>query len=190
MRGSPAPGRKKSKRPIAERTRSISIRDLRRDGAFDVGGELPWIGMACPGLRSMRVDRMGADITFEHRGQVVRQRLTICWAKAGCWPARLKFRCSCGRRAEILFNPGGDKYACKRCHGLHYTSQVWNGAKRQRLRALALRRRIGAQERIGAPLVRRRQRLGFGYTVTFNRIARQIQRIEATLPRRRRGRLP
>ena len=39
--------------------KAISIRDLRRDRAFEAGGELVWAAFRFPGLRTMLIDRWG-----------------------------------------------------------------------------------------------------------------------------------
>lgn len=134
---------RKRTHPIAEHARRIDIRELRRVGAFDNGGgEFPWIGLSFPGLVSMRTDGRGADIEFDYFGLVGRQRLTIGWSRCGRYAPRLKFRCACGRHAELLFNPHKDRYACKRCWRLHYISQTMNASTKRKRRAADARHRL------------------------------------------------
>ncbi len=173
--------RPRSRHPILDETRVISIRDLRRDNAFAEPGELPWVGLASPGLISMSVDRTGATVEFEHHRRPIKQRLTICWVKAGCWPARLRFKCECGRNCDLLYK-GRSRYGCWRCAGGHYACQAVNSnGKRLRQRAQALRRKIGCEGNL--PLVRRKDRR-YGYSKTFRKTVAKIMAIEAKLPRR------
>jgi hypothetical protein len=86
-------------------------------------------------------------LVYRHRAwgdqwQEMREIISFTYTQTRFGGRRRWFECPrCGRACRVLF--GGGPYRCRRCHGLHYSSQYQSAGSRTIGRLQALRTRLG-----------------------------------------------
>ncbi len=200
--------------PSTDGQRQLDVRRLARDGALVAGaraligwGDGGWINVIAAGGNDGRPAALTLDYRYRRDGgawEDVRQSIPLDWTPCTYGGARPWFRCpTCGRRAAVLWG-AGRFFLCRGCHGLAYQSTREGRRDRRRIRAQAIRRRLGGSPSLQEPFPSKPPRLHwrtymrlylaheaaeFAYHVEtmqgIERLGRWLQRIE-----RRRRRPP
>jgi hypothetical protein len=117
--------------------------------------------------------RTAADavvLTFKgsSEGRAVEQRVPLMWTRCHLGGARPWFRCSCGRRAAILYMRSAPVLGCRHCRGLAYRSQQEIPRHRAIRRAQKLRMRLGGSANLLKPFPERPRGM---HRITYYRLS-------------------
>jgi len=129
--------------PLVERTHSIDVRELHRDGAFS--GTLTWFPFPRLKTRRFKVEFRGARWPAERRTQVI----PVTWTRCHFGGMRPWFVCACGKRAAKLYPGILEFYCCRTCANLAYESQRRGRKSRHYHKAQIIRRRLWDEGRPG-----------------------------------------
>ena len=127
-------------RPTCECCQSIDVRRWHREGRLRAGQSFSysWIcGGEPSGSINVRTETDIVVLGFRFRGmestqwKSIEQRVPIVWTMCHLGGRRPWFRCTasaggrcCGRRVAKLYLGGCAVFACRRCYGLAYASQL------------------------------------------------------------------
>ncbi len=140
-------------KPTVEAGRSLDVRDWQRRSLLKPGLQfnMQWgqqgdltLGVA------VRMDEHHVVLAYRYRcddGSLVPVEYSVALNRTDCpfGGQRAWFQCTtegCGRRVAILYL-GDFRFACRRCHGLAYSSQRENAIDRNLRRARKIRRKLG-----------------------------------------------
>jgi hypothetical protein len=128
-------------KPLLESLPSIDARWLARKGMFpDNWGHHGWrydgIGFTIPAIRSLMVNRAKVVVTHLNGS---RQNIPIKWLGAVRVIGRPAFVCGVCKRNSFKLYCRNNNFACYRCSGGRYASQVRHSAARAQLQASRLR---------------------------------------------------
>jgi hypothetical protein len=146
-------------RPTCEICQWIDVRRWGSEGRLNPGQTFP-CSWACDGepfgTIGVRIEPTSAILSFRARSwdslewQNVEQRVPIVWTACHLGGGRPWFRCTaysngqyCGRRVAKLYLGGSLLFACRRCYGLAYASQLESSRYRGVLRAQRIRMSLG-----------------------------------------------
>jgi hypothetical protein len=141
-----------SGRRTTEDSRPLDIRRLRRDGVLKVGHTSGWEWRKNEDVLSelaVKVEPDHVALFYPRRRPVADQGFEIAEQRVALHRTDCRFGgtrtwwiCpSCARGAAILYRPG-ERYACRRCCNLSYTSQLEQADDRAARRANSVRRRL------------------------------------------------
>ena len=144
--------------PTCEGCPSIDVRVWHRQGLLRPGQSFPcsWSLAGEPfGSISVRTEPSAVVLSFRARGwerdewKSVNQRVPIVWTVPHFGGYRTWFCCTrCGRRVAKLFFGGSAFFACRRCYGLAYESQLESLPHRGIGKARKIRVKMGGDANI------------------------------------------
>jgi hypothetical protein len=167
-----------------ESCQSIDVREWARRGYLRPNQRFSW-SWSCDGEPCGRItvrtepcgrgpDPVTGAVVLILRSRV--QRVPVSWTECHLGGWRPWFRCSCGRRAAILYDGAGGLFACRYCCGLAYESQ--HLATRDRLISLArkIRMQLGGGPSLFDPFPDKPRGMHWS---TYDRLRAQAQASEA-----------
>jgi hypothetical protein len=135
------------------------VRRWRREGRLNQGETFPWswtIGGKPYGTINVQIEPNAVLLRFRARSyesaewKLVEQHVPIVWTACHLGGGRPWFRCAatangqyCGRRVAKLYLGGGYVFACRRCYGLLYASQLESSRHRGVGKAQKIRMALG-----------------------------------------------
>ena len=148
-----------SGRVTCESCISIDVRRWHREGRLHAGQHFSW-SWTCGGKPSgsikVRTETDAVILMYRARSRgdaewkSVEQHVSITWTACHLGGSRPWFRCIayangryCGRRVAQLYLGEGLFFACRRCYGLTYASQLESSRYRGVLRAQRIRMSLG-----------------------------------------------
>jgi hypothetical protein len=127
---------------LVERTTSIDVGELNREGAFSGRPmHFPFWGLT---TRRFKVEYRGPNWPKRRPSQII----PVEWTRCHFGGLRPWFICLCGKRTRKLF-PGFSIYCCRECGNLAYESQLRGRKSRLYRKAQEIRRRLGDSGRPG-----------------------------------------
>jgi hypothetical protein len=127
-------------RLLVERTPSIDVGELNREGAFSLEPRwFPFMGLTS---RRFKIEYRGYRWPAERRSQTI----GVTWTRCNFGGRRPWFVCSCGKRAARLFPAAMGLLFCRKCAGVVYESQSWGRKRRCYRKAQWILRRIGVSK--------------------------------------------
>jgi hypothetical protein len=160
----------------------LDVRQLHRTGIFGDGWVMlqPWFRW--PGIVQIRATRY--LIQLELKNQVVPQQIRVSWTRCHYGGARPWLHCLCGRRVAKLFKGLGGYY-CRQCFdNPRYASQTKSTQGRLHFEACKLRLRLGGIASLTEPFPERPRGM---HRKTYERLRRRVERLEARISGRVRG---
>jgi hypothetical protein len=153
--------------PTCEMCQSVDVRRWHREGRLRAGQCFPYSwthGGEPAGSISVRTESNAAVLSFRCRTwesaewKPVEQHVPIVWTACHLGGRRAWFRCTayaagqyCGRRVAKLYFGGSAVFACRRCHGLAYASQLEGPRLRSISRSRKIRMRLGGSPNLCEP---------------------------------------
>ena len=168
---------------LAERTQSIDVGELNREGAFSGRPmRFPFQGLT---TGRFKAEFRRANWPRERRSQII----GVTWTRCHLGGMRPWFVCSCGKRTAKLYPGQFEFLGCRKCGNLAYQSQLRGRKSRLRRKAQEIRWRFWDRGRPGIdPLPERSRRM---HRKTSVRLLVALEAIERELMgdgRRRRPR--
>ena len=160
----------------------LDVRQLHRTGIFGDGWVTlqPWFRW--PGIVQIRATRY--LIQLKLKNQVVPQQIRVSWTRCHYGGARPWLHCLCGRRVAKLFKGLGGYY-CRQCFdNPRYASQTKSTQGRLHFEACKLRLRLGGIASLTQPFPERPRGM---HRKTYERLRRRVERLEARISGRVRG---
>ena len=168
---------------IVETSNVIDIRHLHRDGLLEPGNflRLVWSRRGQPvGHISVHVEHHRIRLMYrlekgEDGWQAFDQTVNITRTPCHYGGSRPWFFCpACYRRVAVICGVG-TYFLCRHCHNLAYQSQNSDKADRLIEKTRKIRRRLGADERLGEPVVFKPKNM---HQKTFDRLRHKVRRTE------------
>lgn len=139
--------------PTTDDVLKLDVRQLRKQGLFDMGGgtfELHW---AVGGERVISVHLcLGRNqLDFERDGSS--QAVELVWTPCHYGGNRYWFLCpACRQRVGVLYL-GQSGFLCRHCYGLAYASQFETDRERMIRKARKIRHKLGASLNLLEPIM-------------------------------------
>jgi hypothetical protein len=153
---------------ICETCQWIDVRRLKRDGRLCPGQSFPysWSSDGDPcGTIKVRIEPSSIVLSFSVRSydsgecRHVEQCVPVVWTPCHLGGRRPRFLCTvsanghyCGRRVAKLYLGGISGFACRRCYGLLYASQLEASGYRGLGRARKIREKLGGGPNLLEPI--------------------------------------
>jgi hypothetical protein len=161
------------KRRLVERTHSIDVGELNREGAFSGRPmRFPFQGLT---TGRFKAEFRRANWPRERRSQII----GVTWTRCHLGGMRPWFVCSCGKRTAKLYPGQFEFLGCRKCGNLAYQSQLRGRKSRLRRKAQEIRWRFWDRGRPGVdPLPERSMRM---HRKTSVRLLAALEAIEREL---------
>jgi hypothetical protein len=131
------------KHSLVERTVSIDVGELNRDGAFSEPPKwFPFLGLK---TRRFKIEYRGYRWPRERSTQII----PVTWTRCHFGGRRPWFVCRCGKRAAKLYSGVLGLFGCRQCSEVAYQSQLWGRKRRLYRKAQEIRRRLWNEGRPG-----------------------------------------